>query len=961
MSTSVYIIIGLAAIGSVLVLRILRQTRRQLAHYRRLAERQGVIAESLFTELAAVRSDLAWLHTRHDVAGRLSSETTWEWRMQSGELIFSNPWKAALGYDQADLPPALATLELVLHPDDRQQVIGQLQHFALATAPILELHYRLRHRDGHYLCFECRALRTTEPDGKSETLLAVQRAVRALPASPAIDPETRAAALLFRDGPLALVEWDGDGTIWHCNDRAASLLGWSRSEPSEPRFYDLFSEPEGKRLRSDCEGLSAGGCSSRALVTRTGAGVAVVLHWITLARRGTRGDRSGFVSVGLEPAAPVHASYDHRGQPGEPDPIGLLHDTLQSLAAPLTTIAAQTRAALRETLPPKPRKHLENIGGAATRIQSILDKLLAVSGDGRDHHGVAGNAFVLDQRLIDSCDALLQPCRAKGIALRLQVAPEVPQDLAGDSTQLGQVLAQLLDNAVKYTRRGSITIAVGLGQRRGARVKLEFGITDTGTGLDSHQADSLSKDRLPPGLSVGGFAVARHLVRHLGGKINLESTPGRGTRVSFSAWFECRADRPAYLSTLPATAGACRALVVHPDADIREDLAAQLARMGLRADAVDAAERATALVEAADADPYRLVVLGWQPPVLDGIALAARLRSMACGEGGPWLVIVAGAGAGLQDVESAIGDLPVDGVLIMPITGLHLANLLAGLFAQPPQGPAHRLMTPPSRDLAGLRILLVEDSDTSQLIATELLRDMGAEVTVAGSGPEAYTLLAGAADGSFDAVLMDIEMPEMDGIETCRRIRNAARFAQLPVIALTGHRLDEAAPRYLASGINDFIPKPLNPQHLYNVLAHWTQPQPHPARHEPPSWPGATSGRHPVYTRLRGINTAIGLEYMSNKPALYEKVLKEFHARFKHATVDMRDALARGDYDSARRQIHALKSLAGSIGAAELSAAAVDLESALVESAPPASGVLEALEEALAEVLGGLQQQFLTD
>lgn len=950
MSLTVYLIAGLVAVVLPLAVRGWRQSQRQLTHYRRLAERQGLIAESLFGELAAVRSDLAWVNTRHEATSRLVTETCWELRLETGELRFSTAWKAALGYDQADLPPALGTFELLLHPDDRRRVIDRLQRFRQTSEAILEVNYRLRHRDGHFLEFQCRAARVAAPDGKSEVLFAVQHGTSAASANP-LDLEAMATRTLLRDGSLVLVAWNGDGRIEQSNDRAESILGWSRTALSTTRFFDLFSAPDAERFRIDCERLSTGASVSRTAVTRTGAGVPIVLHWITWVRPGKH---TGFVSIGLE-LPPLPADGDESGRHhNEAEQIGLLHHTLSELKAPLTMLVAQTRAALRDNLSPKQRKHLEIMAGATDQIRSVTDKLLALSLCSADRRESGGKSFVLDQCLMDCCDSVLQPCRDRGLHLRLQVAPEVPQDLAGESTQLAQILVRLLEHAVKRTQHGWISLAVALGQRRGARVKLEFTVADSGLGIDNRHNDSLSLQLFPPGPGLAGLAVARHLVRNLGGKLTVESAPGAGTHIGFGAWFACLSDQASYHLTLPSAARTCRALVVDTD----PDLAPQLRHLGIHADTARA-DDALELINAADLEPYRLVFLGWQPPLIDGISLAAQMRAVTPAVRTPWLIIV--AGATLQEVETALGDLPVDGVLTAPVTGLHLANLIAGLVAEPPPDAVQRLLSTPNRDLTGLRVLLLEDSDTSQLIATELLRDAGAEVTVADTGESAFALLTGTPIGTFDVVLMDIEIPEVDSLETCRSIRATGRFPDLPMIAMAGRRSDESLQRYLAAGIDDFIAKPLNPQHLCNVLAHWTKPLLRTQHRTARTWINPAGRDQPVYARLRGINTAVGLEFMSNKPSLYERVLKDFHARFKHAPSHLRDALARGDYVQARRQVHALKSLAGSIGAVELHATAVDLESALAESNPPTSGVLEALEEALAEVLNGLREQFLTD
>ncbi|NJD07677.1 MAG: response regulator [Methylococcaceae bacterium] len=960
MSTPLSLIVVAALLVAALMMRNWRQLRRQLGHYRRLAERQGLIAESLFSELAAVRSELAWTTARHTAAEKLSSETCWDWNLNTGDFRISNSWKSALGFKDADLPSALGTLELLLHPDDRQRVLDHLQKISQSAGPsIHQLRYRLHHREGLFLSFQCRAVRMRDPDRNCDVVIAVQRPVdggNAVASTREDAPETTA---FLRDSPFLLVECEGDGAVTRVNASAEPLFRNRLRTAAQANFFDLLAPEDRDRLSRHCESQDLGTWISFHSRVTVKPDVTRLIHWTTTLRRNDTPEHLGLLSIGIElqplpqpdPAPASHAS--------DTDRAGLIAASLQDFRASLAAISCNARKALPDTHSSRPRQYLESIAQTSVRLQSLVEHLMTVSDAEKAGTDSGQNAFLLDQILIDSCETIRQRCREKGLQLRLRVAPEVPQNLVGDHGLLSQILTQLLDNAAKFTRQGSITFTAELGQRRGNRVKLDFAVADTGVGMDKQLAESLMKRPASSVRTLSGLSVARHLVRQLGGKITLESIPAKGARVAFSAWFGTDTEQPSDRAGFPQAIGNCRILVADAASDLCEEAATLLRHLGFRADIAIGEEAVLDKLHAAGADPYDLLFLGWNPPVFDGVALAARLRSEARDRNTLRLVIA--AAAALEDVERAIGDVTVDGVLIRPLTGLHIANLIAGLFAQPAQGPVNRLMTPCNCDLGGLRFLLVEDSDTSQLIATELLHDMGGEVTAVTSGQDAWALLTSDSDRRFDAILMDLEAPELDGFETCRRIRTADRFGELPIIALTSQRRDEALPRYLAAGISDFIPKPVKPQHLYNVLAHWTRPTDARLPADGSRLPRPMPARQAVYPRLKGINIAVGLEYMSNKPELYEKVLKDFHVRFKHTALDLRNALGRCDYDYARRQTHALRNLAGSIGAGDLSTAAIELESALAEPSPPDSGVLEALEEALAEVIEGLQQQFLTD
>jgi len=933
-----------------------QRLRRQMLRYRRIAERQGRIAESLITELAGAQSDLEWLNARHDTARRLSGESIWEWHTGRNQLEFSESWKAALGYDDADLPPVLGTFELLLHPADRQPTLTTLHQFAQSGLTALCLGYRLRHHEGHFVQFECRAVRIPEHGGKSAVVLGLQRAAGSQEWPTIETPQcSDISAEHFRNAPVALLEWGSNGEISRYNQHAQTLFAWTREEIPHIRIFDLFPKSVRETFQRECEHLLEG---KTAYVTttskmRTQAGDPLSVHWITTRQPPRPGEADALLSIGFEVTALTSAEAEGDAMARTEARGGLDQVLLREFHGPLAVILEEARMALHGQ-----RSHFHAVRAAAENLQSLLDKLTAISrGDGSGEPD-ASPGFVLDEHLIEVCEPIRQRCRQQHIELRLQLADGVPQDLAGHAEPLEQVLATLLDHSLRQAEPGAtLTVAVGVSARRGLRIQLRFMVTAASAGSLPDDGSGVAEE-LDPASGFHGLAAVNQLVKLMGGRIVLDRAAGSGHRLTFTAWFACAANRPRYLSAIPAAAREGRVLVLERDGESAEHLAALLTRLGLRAEATSDPQQALARILEAGCDPYAVVFLEWNPDT-GGDGLPRFIQRLYRPEGRPRIVLT--SSATLAEIERALGDLPLDGVLIRPLTGLHLANLIGGFHAEPPQGAVGRLLQGMRRpELPGLRVLLVDPLATSQLIATALLEDMGAQVCVANTGAEACAILAAAEGQPFDAILMDVDLPAADGYETCRRLRDGGRCGGLPIIAMTASPRQQEPRRHLLAGMNDCVQKPLSPRHLYTVLAHWCQPSlaATPAVGDSSANQAPAPAVHAHYPQLRGINAAEGLHYMSNKPALYEQVLKDFQRRFKHAPAQLRNALARADYANARHQAQMVKSLASSIGASELRSAAIDLESALAGTDRPESGIVEAFEESLAEVLAGLEEQF---
>jgi len=366
-----------------------------------------------------------------------------------------------------------------------------------------------------------------------------------------------------------------------------------------------------------------------------------------------------------------------------------------------------------------------------------------------------------------------------------------------------------------------------------------------------------------------------------------------------------------------------------------------LEKYGCATDEAASAEEALALLAEPDRH-FDYVTIDLYMPGMDGLELAAAIRRQM--REVPRLVLVTAADITPMDDAGQLRNFHF--ALNKPITAAQIRELLTGTPARNAIDQASQ-----TQALAGLRILLAEDVPTNQLIATEMLSSFGAKIETADNGQLVLEAFA-ARSHEFDLILMDVQMPEMDGLQATREIRRLSQGKDVPIIAMTAHALDEEKARCLAAGMNDFITKPIDPAILVGSLLRWkpkTTPKPEekamtaPENNAPAGMPD-----------LPGIDTAAGLRRMMNKISLYERVLKDFHKRFAGEAALIRAALAANDRPTAERHAHSTKGLSGSIGATALQAASLALEEALRAGEEYPAAALDNYEAELNTVLNGI-------
>jgi PAS domain S-box-containing protein len=594
-----------------------------------------------------------------------------------------------------------------------------------------------------------------------------------------------------------------------------------------------------------------------------------------------------------------------------------------------------------------------------TRMQMAAKSLLSMLNDVLDYSKVEAGQLALERTgfSIDevlASIALLSTTAAwhKGIEPVFAVAPRVPARLTGDPMRLQQVLLNLVGNAVKFTERGEVVLSVSAGPTEGGNIELAFAVRDTGIGIareqQQHMFEAFSQADSSTSRKYGGsglgLAISRRLVALMGGDLVVESTPGRGSCFRFSAWFGLDRSEPA---DLPAPGSSMRVLVADDNASSRAALADALEGRGWEVDRAATGAEALALLRGTR--PYDLAFIDSVMPDLDGasvLAFARADRAIAM----PRCALLA-ADPEREGLDAAAADLGVDAVLAKPFTPATLEEALAEL-ANRQTAPAAPPTTPLDGRLAGLRVLVVEDNLLNQEVANYVLLHAGASADFAGNGRIALGMLADSA-ASYDAVLMDLQMPVMDGFEAAAAIR-AMGLGALPILAMTANAMEEDRVRALQAGMDGYLPKPIDVDELANALQRVTGRDGAGRAPAAAGQAAAQPAAEPMPLHLPGIDLKTTLPRFGGSFASFASVFRRFARAQGGVAGEVRALLAAGERVRAGQLLHRLRGVAANLGAVEVAGHALALEQALRSEDEAAPARLEDAVARLAAALAGV-------
>ncbi|MCH8617535.1 hybrid sensor histidine kinase/response regulator [Undibacterium sp. TS12] len=641
------------------------------------------------------------------------------------------------------------------------------------------------------------------------------------------------------------------------------------------------------------------------------------------------------------------------------------------IRTPMNAIIGLSHLAKKTRLTLKQRDYIDKIHSAGTSLLGVVNDILDFSKIEAGKLDIESAEFVLAEVIDDVATIVSHKVAEKDIELVFDIDAHVPRSMRGDPLRLGQIITNLVNNAIKFTEQGSVIIFVKQIQAEIDKVQLQFTVQDTGVGMTAEQQEHLfeaftqadsSTTRKYGGTGLG-LTISRHLVELMGGEIWVESQVGVGSTFHFNCWFAFASSADQMI--LPAQIQNLKVLIVDDHDIARQHLQKLCQQLGMTANAANSGKLALHMISEARVHntPYDLLLLDAQMPDMNGAATMDVIAT-SMGKEAPDVMMLTtmnfDEATMLGRAYAPIAYLP------KPISMAGLMENLIRITAQTREATIHASDEQQTdKRFEGLRVLLVEDNHINQQIAAELMSEAGIIVDVADNGRIAIDKLN--RDNPYDIVLMDLQMPEMDGYAATTVIRSYPEWLDLPIIAMTAHAMNEEKQRCLDTGMNDHIAKPIDPTSFFEALGRWS------ARRMPGYQLDMPTGSIPVTEkpkasrplapevmetpidlRIPGVDTAPALRRCSQNLDLYLRLLQIFVESTASTPAKIRRHLDEADRASAEREAHTMRGAAGNIGAVNLAAVATELELA-IENGTEDLSLLQKFEDATSELISVLQ------
>jgi two-component system, sensor histidine kinase and response regulator len=744
--------------------------------------------------------------------------------------------------------------------------------------------------------------------------------------------------------PEAIITTDDNGLISFWNPAAERLFGRTESEVLGKPIDPLISYNASKDMPiSDLVEFYHKGIESffhqvteAKAYSKSGAEIDVDVSMAPFTKDGNR-FTVGFVrdiTKRKEAEEILRNAKEHAEETAQAK-SAFLANMSHEIRTPLNAIIGMSHLALKTPLDPKQRDYVAKIYNAGTTLLGIVNDILDFSKIEAGKLDLENVDLVLDEVLNNVSTLVAPKAQEKGLEFLFDIAGRVPPVLRGDPLRIGQILINLINNAIKFTEHGEIALSADIVESTHDKMKLRFEVRDTGIGMTKEQSARLfnpftqadqSTTRKYGGTGLG-LSICKRLVDMMGGQIWLETDPGKGSRFTFTIWLGVSEQRRKPKRVIPECLNNLKVLVVDDNASSTEIIAGALRQLPFRVDSVSSAREALELVAREDTtDPYGLVLMDWKMPDMDGIEATRRIKNDSNLRNTPVVIIVTAYGR--EEVRTGSEASGAEAFLLKPFSQSMLVDILIEVFS--PKDAGERVVpiqVEDNYDLFGARILVAEDNDINRQIAVELLESVGATVDTAENGKEAAAKVLHPDTGeSFDLILMDIQMPEMDGYEATRLIRADERFKTLPIIALTAHAMVEERERCMSAGMDDHVSKPIDPDALFRTVCRYLGPST-----KKNSQIKKQEKTEPEIDRpeIPGINVEDGLQRVLGNRKLYMELLRRFFDGNERLTTEFKQALESDDLSTAGRLAHTVKGVAGNIGAYELQGTASALEQSI--------------------------------
>lgn len=618
------------------------------------------------------------------------------------------------------------------------------------------------------------------------------------------------------------------------------------------------------------------------------------------------------------------------------------------IRTPMNAIIGLTNLALKTDLNPKQSDYLEKVDQSAISLLGIINDILDFSKIDAGKLNIESVAFDLEQVFENVANLNAGKAHEKGLEFNIKISRDVPFYLIGDPLRIGQIITNYCNNAIKFTEKGDVVVAVEVGEQLDDnKLKLNFSVKDTGIGLSKDQQGKLFQEFSQADSSTTrkfggtglGLAISKRLAELMGGTTWLDSKAGKGSTFYFSAVFEVQDIKKRSEFISPDDLKKLKVLACDDNETARSIISETIKTFGFSITTVNSGKEC---IEELQHNTYDLIIIDWKMPEMNGLEAIKLIRDNKVTSNIPILVISA---YGNEVTSKESKKLGVNHFIAKPFTCSTMFDTIMDVFGKEIRTTRTRIEKGKKHEkelqnIAGATILLVEDNEINQQVATELLEDAGFVVEIANNGKDALDKLKVLAEPSkYAMIFMDIQMPVMDGYTATAKIRKLLQYKDVPIVAMTADAMTGVKEKCLEVGMNDMVTKPIDADSMFGVMVKWIpgakNQESGDGKHEIRIKQPATSNQQPDnkidIPNIPGLNIESALGRMNDKKKLYLSVLKKFYSNNQSVISEIKAALSKEDQETAQRLIHTLKGVSGNIGADSLHERTKLVESSIIE------------------------------
>jgi len=611
------------------------------------------------------------------------------------------------------------------------------------------------------------------------------------------------------------------------------------------------------------------------------------------------------------------------------------------IRTPMNAVIGTTYLTLKTDLNPRQYDYLKRIELSAKSLLGVINDILDFSKIESGKLDIEQADFNLLQTVDNVINIIMTRTREKeNLEVLFHIDPDVPLFMVGDSLRLGQVLINLCDNAIKFTKQGEIVLTAKAIEQADDKITLQFSIRDTGIGMSPEQISKLFKPFTQADTSTTrkyggtglGLIICKKIIEMMGGTIHVKSELGKGAVFSFAVILKKSMQKTKKGLTLPVDLRGLKVLVVDDNASSRRILKDMLEAFRFEVYLAKNKKQVIQQLENSSKDhPFELVLMDWDMPETNGVGVGEKIKHH------PGLSKIPKIFMATAFSHERVAQKPdqegLGSFLLKPYSPSGLFDSIMQAFCLTSPALKGRSISDGKlvqelKTIQGAHILVVEDNKINQVLAKEILEETGFLVTIADDGQKAVSLVTSQL---FDAVLMDIQMPVMDGYQATKLILKNDRIKNIPIIAMTAHAMASDKVKSLEAGMVQHITKPIDPDELFSALLTWIKPKDRALLKSRPVEKELDHPKNKIHLLkdMPGIDIKKGLSRTLGKETLYKKILIQFHDEYANAAIQIKKAVELKEIKTVLNLVHAIKGLAGSIGAEELSKAAFDLETCM--------------------------------